>query len=253
MAKYYNNIKKTGRVGGSVFSIRGGVTIERAYNPSVLNPNTEAQISARGRLKLMSQLAAVLGSAIAIPRDGLRSSRNLFVAKNYGLSTFVDNQANVPITAVQLTNSNVALPNIGAERLTNSIAVYIANSDTVGTLDVSRIVYVMLSRDTDGRLRYVTSRVATGAGESNAWQVSFPMVSGQAYVLGYGVRDNTEVASVLFGNLSVPTAEAIARLIVTRRLLESDITLTETKGFTVPNPTTLGAKEGANKEGNTKK
>lgn len=232
MAKYYNNIKKTGRVGGSVFSIRAGETIERAYNPVVFNPNTDGQVAARARLKLMSQLAAVVGPAIAMPRVGLRSSRNLFVKKNYNLSSYANSEATIAVASVQLTDSTVALPAIGAERRTSgNIATYISASETVGQIDVNRIVYVLLARETDGRLRYVASRVATEAGATNAWQVEFPPVTGQAYVLAYGVRDNTDAASVAFGNLTIPTAETIARLIVTRTVTDYDVTLTETKGY----------------------
>lgn len=234
MAKYYNNIKKTGRVGGSVFSIRAGETIERAYTPVVYNPNTAGQIAARARLKLMSQVAAVLGTTIAIPKEGLKSSRNLFIARNYGLSTYANSEATVPVTALQITKSNVAFPAIGTQRIGDSaIGVFIANAATVGALDVNRVVYVLLVRDTDGRLRYVSSRVASSPGDDNGWQTSFPTVSGQAYILAYGVRDNTEAAQVVFGNLTIPTAEAIAHLIVTRSLLESDVTLTETRGIAV--------------------
>lgn len=232
MAKYYNNIKKTGRVGGSVFSIRAGETIERAYNPVVFNPNTDAQIAARARLKLMSQLAAVAAPAIAIPRSGSRSTRNLFVSKNYAMSSYASREATIDVASLQLTDSTVALPRIGAERRSSgNIAAYIADAANVGVIDIDRLVYVLLSRAPDGRLRYVSSLVATEAGGDNAWQVEFSAVSGLVYVLAYGIRDNTNAASVAFGNLTIPTAETIAHLIVTKTLLDGDVTLTETRGM----------------------
>ena len=80
MAKYINNKIKSGRVAGSVFAVRYGEVIERAYNPYVSNPKSEAQVEARAKLKLLSQLAAVVAPVLAMPREGAKTSRNKFVA-----------------------------------------------------------------------------------------------------------------------------------------------------------------------------
>ncbi len=48
--------KISGKLGAVVFSTSGGATISREYNPHVANPNTDAQINQRARMKLMSQL-----------------------------------------------------------------------------------------------------------------------------------------------------------------------------------------------------
>ena len=46
--------KGTGKLGASVFAISGGEQIVRQYNPVVSNPNTDAQVAQRAKLKLMS-------------------------------------------------------------------------------------------------------------------------------------------------------------------------------------------------------
>lgn len=233
MAKYYNNQKKTGKVAGSVFSIRYGETIERAYNPVVANPNTPGQVSARARLKLLSQLSAVLGPYIAIPREGAVSARNLFTRKNYRLTSYNNDEAEITLTDIQLTKSVVALPSIVANRSEGGINVLVSGGQYLGDLDVDRVVYVMLAKGADNRLRAVTSLVVNEAGVNNTYSGVLPATTSEVLVLAYGVRDNTEAARVVFGDMLVMSAEDIAKIIVTRQLLDIDVTLTETKGVIV--------------------
>ena len=187
-------------------------------------------MAARAKLKLVSQLAAVLGADIAIPRQGAKSSRNLFVRKNYPLMTYSDNTANIDLNKVQLTSSVVGLPSVVVKRTQESIRVELTNIPS----NINRVVYVGLVKRSDGSLSLLGSAVVTEAGTaSEAFVGSLPLTSAEVVVLAYGVRDNTERARVAFGNLQAVTAENVAKLIVSRSLLESDITLTETMGATL--------------------
>lgn len=230
MAKYYNNQKKTGKVAGSVFAIRYGETIERAYNPVVANPSTTKQIEARAKLKLMSQLATVLANDIAIPRVGAQSSRNLFVKKNYGLLTYLDQTASIDLNKVQLTSSVVGFTNVNASRGTQGIRVELSAIPA----EINRVVYVGLKKRPDGFLSVLGSTVVSDPGTPAAAFVgNLPTSTSETVVLAYGIRDNTENARAIFGNMQAITAEQVAKLIVTRTLLEGDITLTETVGMTL--------------------
>lgn len=229
MAKFYGNAVKTGKLGGSVFAIRNGETIERQYQPVVANPSTANQVAVRAKLKLLSQLSAVIAPAIAIRREGAVSPRNLFTKVNYPAVTFASDEASINVPNVQLTRSAVGFSAISASRADSSIAVSVAP----GTM-VDRVVYVLMSKGSDEKLRYVDSRVVTTPGASGNFEGSFYDVGGELYVLAYGVRDNTDAARAVFGNLISPTAEAVAKIITSRNLLESDITLTETRGIAVP-------------------
>lgn len=227
MAKYLNNRIKSGKVAGSVFAVRYGEVIERAYNPFVSNPKSEAQVEARAKLKLVSQLAAVMAPYIAMPRVNAQTPRNLFVKKNYGYLTYSDNEASIELLSVKLTDSVVSLPAITVTRTGAESSVALSTS----TLGLDRVLYVAFVRQADGTLRVIDSKVATGsAGTASAFAVTMNLLtSAEVYVYAYGVRLNTAAAAVIFGNMEVPSAEQVARLIVSRRLLESDITLTETK------------------------
>ena len=230
MAKYYNNQKKSGKVAGSVFAIRFGETIERAYNPVVSNPSTSAQVESRAKFKLMSQLAAVLGGNIAMPRVGAISSRNAFVKKNYPFATYNNNQADVTLANLQITSSAIGLPSVVVSRGDNAIQVELQSLPA----NINRVVYVALRKGGDGRLSLLGTAVSVTPGTAAAAFVSsLPAYTGEVVVLAYGVRDNTDAARVIFGDMTAITAETIAKLIVTRTLTDTDVTLTETVGTTL--------------------
>ena len=229
MAKFYNNRIKSGKLAGSVFAVRYGEVIERAYNPFVANPKSAAQVEARAKLKLISQLSAVMAEVIAMPRIGNMSPRNRFVQRNYTLTSYANEIAEIVLAGVQLTASAMALPEISVTRGENVITANLRYGDA--NIGVSRIVYAMFVKDPDGKLRYETSRTATEAGQGQLWQVSFPALSQNVVILAYGVRDNSSTARVTFSDMQAISAETVAKLITSRVLTENDVTLTETRGF----------------------
>lgn len=241
MAKIYGLFgAMSGKTADVVMAVRNGEQLVRKYQPVVSNPNTPAQIAVRAKLKMLSQLSAVMAPVIAIPRVGNVSARNRFTKENYPLATYASDEANITLANIQLTKSAVAMLPIGVQRLENSITASLAGTPAqVGALDVDRVVYCMFTKTDDNRLRFVASSTANSAGVG-FWDVTdLPLVNTEVVVLAYGVRDNTERARVTFGNLEAVTAQTIARLVTSRTLLESDITLTETRGATLgatPNP-----------------
>lgn len=230
MAKFYNSRVKTGRLAGSVFAIRNGETIERAYQPVVYNPNTAAQVEARAKLKLLSQVSAVFSPYIAIPRLGVVSARNRFLRENYGNATYSDSTASFNLLGIKLTKSVVALSDIYVTRTEGNAGVYLVE----GEQTLSRVVYILAERLPDSTMRVADSAVVSTPGVNNKFEHSFEISSGRDYfIVAYGVRDNTDAARARFGNIAV-TAERVAQLIVSRTLLETDVTLTETKTAVVP-------------------
>lgn len=227
MAKFYGSIVKRGKVGGSVFAVRNGVTIERQYQPAVFNPNTPGQIAARAKLKALSQLSEVMASVIAMPRRGLVSPRNLFTRANYREVSYNDNEASINLTSVRLTDGILSLPTLQLGRGTTGISAQL----TAAAPEYDRVVYAMFRRNPDNTLLFVTSAVIEKGDDvapvyATTLETSYTT---QAFVVyAYGVRDNTAAARVAFGNISVPSAEMVARLIVSRTLLDSDISMSET-------------------------
>ena len=223
--------KFQGKLGGTVFAIRNGEQILREYNPSPSNPSTVGQVEARAKLKLMSQLAAVMAPVISIPSVGAVSSRNLFVKNNYKYASYSNETAEVSLTSVQLTKSVLGLPTIDAVRQQNDVAVSLASN----TVTVDRVVYVCFLKGADDKLRYFDSKTVSDPGVSGRFESAFNIVSRLPILIyAYGIRDNSQSARVLFGDLVAPTAETIAKLVTSRVLTEQDITLTETQAVELP-------------------
>ena len=228
MAKYYNNKIKSGRVAGSVFAVRFGEVIERAYNPIVDNPQTAAQVEVRSKLKLMSQLSAVMASVIAIPREGAKSPRNLFVSANFPNAQFSTDTASINLAGIKITKGVLSFPAVTASATTSSLSVSLASGDE----DVTRVSYAIFRKEPDNTLRLIRSTIVSEAGDDRTFPYSPSVTGGGNFlVLAYGIRENTDRARSTFGNMQVLTAETVAKLIATRTLTLEDVSPTETKGL----------------------
>lgn len=241
MAKFYGGSVKVGKKGDAVFRIRYGETIESQYQPIVANPSTDLQVQSRAKLKLASQLSAVLAPVIAIKRIGSKSPRNLFVKANYPLLSYTGSAAEANLNGIQLTKSAVAMVNFNADRTSgNKIAVEL-NLGAADTID--RVVYIECVKQADNSLRLIGSSVVEIAGADGKFAGELPFTAEPVVILAYGVRDNNDRSRAIFGNLTAPTAEEVARLVVSRQLLASDTTLTETLGLTMATGENTGDSE----------
>lgn len=219
----------TGKLADVVMAVRNGEQVARKYQPIVFNPSTAAQVAQRAKLKALSQLSAVMASVIAIPKQGPVSSRNLFTKLNFPNVSYADNTASVNLVNIRLTSGILSLPAVSMTRASNVLTISLASTDS---LDVNRVVYAVFARQDDGTLRLAKSIVVSTPGTGNTYQATMdadPTVN-DYLVLGYGVRENNENARARLANVEVPTAEYIAKLVVSRTLTESDVTLTETRG-----------------------
>lgn len=231
MAKFYGTGILTGKSGNKVYAVRFGETIERQYQPVVANPSTVSQVEARAKLKLLSQMSAVLGRVIAMPRMGAVSPRNLFTKVNYPNMSYSGGEASIGIDRMQLTRSDVFMMQPAATLSGANMTVVI---DGGAGLDVSRVVYVVLRRGDDGKVRLAATQVVEKITDPTFSATFSDMPTGEGVtsrivVLAYGVRDNTETARAIFANMEWKSAQAVAGLIATRTLLDRDVTLTETR------------------------
>lgn len=223
--------KTTGKIGSIVFSTSGGETIAREYNPHVANPSTMAQVNQRARMKLMSQLSASLAPVIAIPKQGLVSSRNAFTKLNFGASMANNGVAQITYENVQLTNGNLALPTLEAVRAQSSgITINLAEDASKA---VNRVVYILYRKTSEQRLQFVSSVIAEGAGVSGTFPATLPYTEGDIVLYAYGMRDTSESASAKYGNMQVANAVDVARLTALRNISTEDFQFTETRGATM--------------------
>lgn len=223
--------KLSGKIGSVVFSTSGGETISREYNPHVANPSTMAQVNQRARLKLMSQLSASLAPVIAIPKQGLVSSRNAFTKLNFEASMAENGVAQITYENVQLTNGNLALPTIEATRAQES-GITINLSDNASK-SVNRVVYILYRKTAEQKLQFVSSVIAEGAGVDGTFRASLPYTEGDIVLYAYGMRDTSESASAKYGNMQVANAVDVARLTAYRNISTEDFQFTQTRGATM--------------------
>lgn len=223
--------KISGKIGSVVFSTSGGETISREYNPHVANPSTMAQVNQRARLKLMSQLSASLAPVIAIPKQGLVSSRNAFTKLNFDASMAENGVAQITYENVQLTNGNLALPTLEATRAEGSGITINLSEDA--SKAVNRVVYILYRKTSEQKLQLVASVIAEGAGVDGTFRASLPYTEGDIVLYAYGMRDTSESASAKYGNMQVANAVDVARLTAYRNISTEDFQFTQTRGATM--------------------
>ena len=234
----------TGKLGSMVYSVRNGQQIVRQYNPIVANPSTAAQVEARAKLKLMSQLAAIVAPVIAINAEGLRSKRNQFISRNYPLAGYDDKAAQIDMAGVQLTASNTAFPDFEVDRANGkSIAVHLSE-DAKNLFD--RVIYCAVISQSDGSLRLWDDVLVTDAGAGGLFPAVLPYTPNAIAVYGYGIRANNDDAKAAYANLKSGDAGKLAEILTTRSATLAAITISETKGCVLE----VGETEGATMSSN---
>lgn len=238
--------KTTGKIGSIVFSTSGGETIAREYNPHVANPNTQAQVNQRARMKLMSQLSAALSPVIAMTKDGLVSKRNKFVKKNFDSSYALNGSAQISYENVQLTEGSIGLPQIQiAWGDTGGIMHPIIALATRAAQNITRVVYCIFEKTQESRLALVSSTIVSdplGEGYSFGFEPTGlyyntsgenPQFTREYVIFAYGMADTSESATARYGNLNVQSASDLATLIANRTISFEDYQFTQTRGATI--------------------
>lgn len=221
------NGKMAGRIGGIVYQINHGLQIAKEKPLVVANPNTSAQVQVRAKLKLLSQLSSALAPVIAIKREGILTARNQFTRRNYDFVTVAGNAASMPIEDVQLTKGSIGLAGIQVTRDSEKISVQLTEDMHNA---IARVVYIVLQRTSAGGVMPAASVVQSVAGADGFFPAELPLIEGLITVHAYGIRDNNAQATAAFGNMNVPSADAVAQVIASRNVKASDYSLTETRG-----------------------
>lgn len=219
--------KGSGKLGSSVFAISGGEQIVREYNPRVANPNTDAQVAQRAKMKLMSQLAAALAPALAFKKVKLASARNQFVGKNIGLCTFADDEAKVMLTKLQLTNGNVAFPSVGATFDENDKLV--VSTDATIQEEIQKVVIVIVKQGANDTVS-VTKMQTLDVPASRVLNETIDLGEGGSYVVYvYGWKPNAGSENVSYENYSANAlADEASVSVIIKTLLQSGV-FTETQ------------------------
>lgn len=226
--KLQGYLKGSGKLGNMVVARVAGETIARDYNPNVANPNTNLQVGQRSRFKLASQVSAALADVIAIPRQGLKSARNLFVKKNFDNFVKVGDNSAVNLPALQITAGSVSLPLVTMARDSSGITVGFEEANHSG---LSRMVYSLFRVTQLQELALVESQVVEDEDGTGFFNASFGALSGQILLLCYGIYDTDAAASAKYADYKVASGQDIAQLVATRAMSTSDFRFTKTAGI----------------------
>lgn len=216
-----------GKVGAIVYSVRNGQQIARQYQPNVANPNTNAQLGARSRLKLLSQLSQVLSTVIVARRSGAQSARNVFTRINYPFTSWDGAQAQIGLANIQLTDSSLPLSGFDVTRADGRISM-VLQEDMSALYD--NVVYVILAKQSSGGLLPVGSVIAAPGGDGvfAASDVD-PVVD--CVVCAYGVRETSSAARAAFADYALMSASDVASVAASRLLSVGDLVFSETRGI----------------------
>lgn len=223
--------KGSGKLGSTVFAVNSGVQIAREYQPKVSNPNTEAQQDTRARFKLMSQLSAVMAPVIAIKKDGLKTARNQFQSLNFDIVEYENENASINLNLVQLTKSNRSFVGFSANRTNGSAISVELLASMAATAD--RVVYIAYEKQVDGTLSLIGSKVCSVAGADGKFADSLPYTNKPVVLYAYAIKDTDESVTAKFGNLIAPSAEKVAKLLVSSSENMNAVNLTKTAGLTM--------------------
>lgn len=231
----------TGKLGNVVMAVVHGTQLVRQYQPVVANPNSEAQVQNRAKLKLLSQLSAAVSPVLAIGREGMKSARNRFVSANYDSTYFANGNAQIDTADMQLTDSQNPLSGFTADR-SSGTAIHVELNDDM-SLSLAKVVYIIFGKEANVPIVKKTA-VCTEKGENGTFPCDLPMVSGDITVHAYGISEKTANATAKLGNMAVANAQSIAKLIATREITKADVALTVTRGLAMSSADTTAETQG---------
>lgn len=223
--------KMTGKVGNIVLTSVGGKVVGREYNPNVANPNTQPQQNTRGKFKLASQLSATMAPVIAIKKEGNVSARNLFVKENFPSIRYAQGVADINLNVVQLTKSQRSFAGFNADRSSGTAIAVELNEGSAAAL--SRVVYIAYKKAADGSLIFFDSKVCNTAGAKGKFNDVLNYTADAVVLYAYGMKDLEAGISSKFGNMSAPSAEDVAQLLVSNTENMASVQLTKTAGLTM--------------------
>lgn len=227
-AGFWLNGAKGTLAGSVVAPSPQGTIIREKVTPS--NPRTQAQVEQRAKLKLVSQLSAVMAPVLAIPREKGLTSRNIFVRKNISNVIAENGVASAILDNIQITNSNVGLSGVQVSREPEASMGTARLADSSSFEDLSRVVYTVFLKNSEGKLILVDNKIVDkGASEDFATDIYLPN-TGDCVIYAYGAKDLNTKATATYKNYKVKDAQDFASLFYTRKLSTTDMRLTETRG-----------------------
>ena len=230
-----NNVifgKGSGRVGATLNRIVHGVQIEGAMPAKMTNPNTDAQQDTRARFKLASQLSAIMKNVIAIPRDGLKSGRNIFTSKVFEITELVDGIATVDLNKVQLTNGIRPFGALKVDRGTDN------ENPSSATIEIKQgvfdqVIMCAFRKDNEDNLIFLDSSIKDIEPDDTERTFDVKYTPDAFIVYVYGITYKNSGYKGKYSNVGANPAEYFARIVSSQKNFNSQAKFSATLGVTL--------------------
>lgn len=234
---------KAGKKAGLVTYYVGDTMLAREYNPHPANPRTEKQVQQRAKIKLLSQIAALFRSIIAIFPSSGKSSRSIFSKINYPKIADTSTTAEIDYTSVSLTDSNRPITQVAKDIafLTSGVRKLVGLPEEP-TEDIKRVFYYIYTKTDNGKLQfrdYYLSEIRWSSRNplffcwANApFEIDEEGRATRDYVIyAIGMGDNSEQATDYWNSLEVDNLEFLGQLIADNIISANDFYFTETSSL----------------------
>ena len=234
---------KAGKKAGLVTYYVGNTMLAREYNPHPANPRTEKQVQQRAKIKLLSQIAALFRSIIAIFPSSGKSSRSIFSKINYPKIADKSTSAEIDYTSVSLTDSNRPITQVTKDIafLTSGVRKLVGLPEEP-TEDIKRVFYYIYTKTDNGKLQFLdyylseirwSSRNPLFFCWANApFEIDEEGRATRDYVIyAIGMGDNSEQATDYWNSLEVDNLEFLGQLIAENIISANDFYFTETSSL----------------------
>lgn len=234
---------KYGKKGGLITYKVGDNVYFRSLQMHVHNPRTSKQVAHRAKIKLLSQLGALLRQFIAIFPTSESSSRAIFARLNYPNITALSTTAEINYTSIILTDSDRPISQVVKDvvPIGAGFRPYLHFIDEP-TEDIKRVFYYLFVKTDNGKLSLVdyylserrTTPTATGFFNWAGAPIEVDTDGKSLYdyvVFAFGMGDNSEQATEHFQELDVDYLEKVSWLIAENLITDTDYYFTETSSL----------------------
>lgn len=234
---------KAGKKAGIITYQVGDNLIAREYNPHPANPKTEKQVAHRAKIKLLSQIAAIFRTIIAIFPTSGKTARSIFLAINWQSVYTEELKAHFRLADLKLTDSVTPLGTINrlvaSTGFRSRVWLYLPDAPPP---EVHAVFYYVFHLDECGNLIFDEYAVQEyidqheDIGYFAKWMLNFKVNQDETpqydyYVFALGMIALSQDAWQKWVDMQYEPCELLANVIKGKYITATDFSFTETKSL----------------------
>lgn len=223
--------KMKGKYAGAVYAVVNGQQTMREKPASVKNPQTEAQVEQRSKMKLVTQLAACIYPSIFFKAEGAVSGRNKFVKANIKQTYFSAGKAAIILDNVQLADGNGGIPSLYVVRREND-KLKITFTEEVDH-NIIGVYFCVYKKTDENRLALYGQKLVSNRDSNGDFVGEFPTSNDELVIWAVGVKATNSSAQAKYYEFAVSANTDTASLLSDLINKESGMSFTGTRGVTL--------------------